>query len=427
MPLNPEEEKRFREEIRKKLEEREKREREQKKNAEENKQKQLEERLRARIKEEEEEKFFTERGYVKYVNRYGEVEWRTPQEIEKRKESRRKRRSSSRRRKLKRKRVLLINTALAAGVIFVFIFLYKFNPSTAPRTGSLLVETNVPGASIYIDGKQAGVFTPDTLVDVKSGKHFVTVFKEGYNTFPPLKMIKLKKNKLNRVKFQMQNIVALAVIRVQSNVEDYQLYVDGAPAFVDGRGLAKVPQGYHTFMVVKMGFVTEPSHRRMLVKSGDTTDLEFELVPDSQIGYLQISNNLFRGNIFLDKQFVAMQARGDLLPVKAGTYVVRVRENGYRCEPDSQLINVLPGEREMVVFRIKPVQKKYRINIRSINPGAVVLVDGYFTPYVTPVRGLQISPGLHYINLLSKTGQFAALDKPIKLGPHAQTDYFFEY
>jgi hypothetical protein len=75
MALTPEEEKRLREQIRNELRERERRMLESKQKEETNRQKNLESRIRQQIVEEEEERYFTEQGYVKYVNRYGGVEW----------------------------------------------------------------------------------------------------------------------------------------------------------------------------------------------------------------------------------------------------------------------------------------------------------------------------------------------------------------
>jgi hypothetical protein len=78
MALTPEEEKRLREQIRKDLRERERRMLESNQKEETSRQKNLESRIRQQIVEEEEERYFTEQGYVKYVNRYGGAARKNP-------------------------------------------------------------------------------------------------------------------------------------------------------------------------------------------------------------------------------------------------------------------------------------------------------------------------------------------------------------
>ncbi|NIS38533.1 hypothetical protein GWN26_14245, partial [Candidatus Saccharibacteria bacterium] len=132
MALTPEEEKRLREEIREQLADRERRIRDSINKEEEERRKHIEDRIRAQIREEEEEKFFTERGYVKYVNRHGGVEWLTPEEAEKRQNKRRNKhkKSSSRYRSHRRKKIVqwATNIGIVVVALVVFQVLLKYNP-----------------------------------------------------------------------------------------------------------------------------------------------------------------------------------------------------------------------------------------------------------------------------------------------------------
>ncbi len=428
MALTPEEEQRLRDEIRKKLEERERKETQHKIQSEEEKREQLEERLRAKIKEEEEEKFYSEKGYVKYKNRHGEIEWLLPEDAERRKNSRRKHKPTTHHyHKRRALRNTLINTALVVGALLVLAFLYKYNPGKAPKTGSLLVQTDIPGAAVYIDGDRLGYFTPDTIAKLTLGKHFVSVFKEGYAAIPPMAAVQLVKNRLAAVSFELKNSYTMSAIRLKVNVNGCQLYVDGLPFQIGKDNIAKVPYGYHTFMVVKSGYIGNPSYRRLLIEKADTTDVEFELLPDTDIGYLQVSDNLFTGYVYLDRDFSGMQARGDLLPVRSGTYEVRVRKNGFACLPDSQLVNILPGEKRMVVFRLLPQSRNLAMNIRTESPGAAIFVDGEWLPFTTPVDGIDLSPGSHFVNLVRDSLQYAQRDVPMYAGERSNLNFEFKF
>jgi hypothetical protein len=301
----------------------------------------------------------------------------------------------------------------------VFVVFYKFNPVKKPATGSVVIQSSVPGAVIYLNGEETDFFTPDTIKNVETGNYYISVFRDGYAVFPPMKSVPVSKNRISKADFELKNMSAMALARVHVNVSKYRLYVDGLPFPVDAEGYAKVPYGYHTFMVVKEGFLGYPSYRRLLLEKDDTTDVQFELVPDTEIGYLQISDNIFGGYVYLDKQFTGLQARGNLLPVKAGIYEVRVRENGYRCVPDSQLINLLPGEKRLLVFRMVPEEKSASLTVRSGEPGAAI--------YVTPVMDLKVSPGHHYINLARGGLQYSALDKPVNIGNTELPEYYFDF
>ena len=182
MPLSPEEEKRIREEIRKKLEEREEKELNDRARYEMERQKRLEEKIRARIKQEEEEKFYTEKGYVKYKNRHGEFEWITKDEAEQRKKQRRKKKSSgyhSYKRKITRRH--LINIFIISVLLVGSVLLYRLFPTRNVSYGTLIVTTDLPGAEIFLNAQKLNKFTPDTLTKVKAGNYYVSVFKEGYN------------------------------------------------------------------------------------------------------------------------------------------------------------------------------------------------------------------------------------------------------
>lgn len=50
------------------------------------------------------------------------------------------------------------------------------------RNGSLLVETEPPGARLYLDGKFVGI-SPETIVELPRGRHYLRALKDGYGSF----------------------------------------------------------------------------------------------------------------------------------------------------------------------------------------------------------------------------------------------------
>ncbi len=428
MPLTFEEEKRLREEIRRKLEERLAREQKIKSKSEEARRRQLEERLRAKIREEEEEKFYTEHGYVKYINRHGEVEWLPKEEAERRRGSRRKRRPSSHQLKKRRKRIkIMVNIGVVLGAILILVGAFFFNPNRTPKKGHLIVYSDVEGATIYLDGEPLKYFTPDTIKNLIVGKHYVTVYKEGFSTYPPMVAVTIFEKKVTPASFKLKSSARLGKIKMIVNTTGYKLFVDGVPTAILPDGTVNIPVGYHTIMVIKKGFLGHPSFRRIFVEENKITEVIFDLLPSEEIGYLEVTTNIHKGQVFIDNQYTGMQASTELIPVPAGNYVVRVRQNGYHSVPDSAYVNVIPGDVESVVFRLEKVTRRVPVTITSNTPGALVILDGEATPYVTPISGMPLTTGSHFINLIKGDTIYRDTEEYIVVRDRPDQQFHFKF
>jgi hypothetical protein len=404
MALTPDEEKRLREQIRSELRERERRMTESKQKEETGRQKNLESRIRQQIVEEEEERYFTERGYVKYVNRYGGAEWLTPEEAEKRQSRRRNKKKSPGRRVKRQKRIILkwvINGSMALFALMVFMYLLRFNPIKQQTLGSLMIKSDVPGARVYLNGtKKRGFFTPDTLKDLSAGAHFISIYKEGYSAWPPMQRITVKAGKITVTEFKLKSSGVLGTVAIKANINDFQLYVDGIAVPPGENNIIEIPAGYRVLTAVKQGYIVNPPHHRILVKENDTTQLNFHFEKQDDIGYLQISSNSSTSYVFVDNVLTGIKANAGMFPVKEGIYEVRICENGYRSIPEVELITVIPGQTHAISFHMNQEMACDTMQVITPNPGAGIIVDGQWMPYVTPVTELVLSEGIHYLNLM---------------------------
>lgn len=428
MPLTPEEERRLREEIRQELERREKSLRENKQKEEEERRRRLEQRMREKIREEEEEEFFRGKGYVKYINHQGLVEWLTPEEAERRQQVRRKKKSSSRHRKYQKKRIrqIIVNSSVIGLAAIVLLVLYKFNPTKSAEYGSIIVHCDVPGSRIYLDGLELHAFTPDTLTRITPGKHYVSVYKEGFTTLPPMALVSVAANRSAAVHFSLKNAGFMGKVLIESNLSNFDLYMDGLP-YKMIQSSVEVPIGYHVFSAVKSGYIASPTHHRILVERDGAKQVRFQFNPEEEIGYLQISSNRQNEYIYLDDKFTGLKAIGKPFVVRAGTYEVSVRENGFVNHPVNKTINLLPGEKKMIVFRSEPVEENQNINIFTETPGAVIIIDGAWTPFVTPAQGLALSPGSHFINLMRGDNLYAPKDVLLDVAKLKGDDIRFDF
>ncbi len=403
MPLTPEEEKRLREKIRKDLEERERRLRESKQREEEARQMQIEERIRQKIKEEEEEQFFKEKGYVKYINHRGEVEWLTPEEAKKRQGRRRTKKTSSRHRRRQKRKILqwAVNIGMILLAFFVFALLLKFNPIKRTKAyGSVYIKTNVPGARVFLNGAEKPLFAPDTIPHLAVGKnYFISVYKDGFSCWPPMQRITVAKNKVTVAAFQLTHSATFAQIRLLSNVPDFQLYVDGVP-FPHTGNVVELPTGYHVITAIKPGYLADPSYHRILVEDKTSQELAFHFQKVKELGYLRITNNRSSSFVFLNDRLSGIKANHGYFPVKAGVYEVRVRENGFQSVPEVEMVNIAAGEKKTITFHSVAESRSDTLQIYSRTPGAVIMLDGQWLPFVTPATEILLTRGDHYLNLM---------------------------
>ena len=208
MELSPEEEQRIREEIRTKLEqtlEAKQRERELR---DRKRREQVSERERQRIFEEEERKFYKARGLQRYINRYGEVEWLTPEEI-------RERRLVGKERYRIRRKKKRIQRWMAVGRVFVLVLvigglgavLYSMRSLRGAEQEDpvtvLWVRSNVPGAAIYVDGNPTGITTDGLIGGPLEGKHVVAVAKPGYVVVPAKQEVWVTRGDTTEVAFEL--------------------------------------------------------------------------------------------------------------------------------------------------------------------------------------------------------------------------------
>ncbi len=402
MALTPQEEKQLREKIRKELEEREQRLLSARSKKEDTRRERLETRIRNQIKEEEEVEYFTSKGYVKHKNRYGEVEWLPPEEAEQRKNRRRssgKSASRQRSRKFRIARQWLVNVGIVAVALGVFMYLLQYRPASAAKMGAITVTTDVPGAQVYFNGTEKQLFTPTTLKDLPAGKnYFLSVYKDGFTTWPPMQRITVNANETSSVEFNLKNSSSMGKVLVESNVEDYQLFVDGLP-YRKTADLIEIPTGYHIISVVKPGYAASPAYHRVVINGDGVQRLAYEFSSLDDHGMIEVSSNQSSAYIYIDEKMVGLKANSPAFPVKPGIYEVRLRQNGYSSHPPSEMVNIKPGEKVSLSFHMLPAEMD-TVQIVSAEPGASIMVNGQWVPYVTPVNDFLLSKGDHYINLM---------------------------
>jgi serine/threonine-protein kinase len=119
----------------------------------------------------------------------------------------------------------------------------------APKFGQLLVTSNVPGASISIDGRsQSGWATPFTFADMPAGTHMVLVTKDGYS--PVQQSVTVEGGRTNSLNAQLA--MPSGEINIVTNPPGAEILIDGK-SYGASPVRATVGVGQHSYTVKRPG------------------------------------------------------------------------------------------------------------------------------------------------------------------------------
>ena len=92
----------------------------------------------------------------------------------------------------------------------------------APAFGSIILTSNVNGATVLLDGKSTGKTTPCTLVEIPSGQHTVTIQMENYSPLQQIIMVEDGKE----TRFSATLDARFAEVKI-SSIPNAEIYSNG--------------------------------------------------------------------------------------------------------------------------------------------------------------------------------------------------------
>ncbi len=201
------------------------------------------------------------------------------------------------------------------------------NLGDAKVRGLMVIESEPQGASVYIDGKDAGEFARTPWSGTLEGEHTYLVEKRGY------------KSKEGRIAPDPTRLLVLQIVLAE---EDYLGWVEiksnvpGADVYVDDKSvgaIGKTPYsgnfkpGKHTFYVSADGY--DEFTQEVEVIAGEAHEVGAQL-KGSPVGYLNLRGaGIEKSEILVDGKVLC--ERGPCRkPVKEGTHTVTIRRPGYK-------------------------------------------------------------------------------------------------
>ena len=251
-------------------------------------------------------------------------------------------------------------------------------------TGTLTVQTNPPGASVVIDGKQRGV-TPINLA-LETGKHVLELVTEGDVRSMPITITPGA---------QMSQFIELP--HAPSALGELQIRTEpaGAQVSIDGRPIGKSPltaegltPGQHTVTLEnELGSVTQ----RVNVEAGTTASLIMPMTTPKGApvsGWIAVSAPV---DVQLyENQRLLGSSQTDRIMVPVGRHDLEIVNEalGYRA---AKVVNVSPGQ----VSNVKLDMPKAAVALNAV-PWAEAWVDGERIGE-TPIGSVSLSIGPHEV------------------------------
>jgi len=297
-----------------------------------------------------------------------------------------------------------------------YLYLYKRNAHVVARLGQLLVESNVPGAQISVDGQsEPNWVTPYTIPALSPGSHEVVVSKEGYANYQ--QTVTIESGKTNSVNaslaeqapgapFQQPTEQARAgkgkrsaresggpgavpvssrpggatkmgQLLVTANVEAARILVDGhsEPDWVTPRSSTiAVSTGTHYVVVSKDGY--DDYERSLTIESGKTATLNAHL--SVGVGEVIIVTTPPGLDVFIDGKLIGRSPTHQSLNAGDHKYVVQ----GLGLGPSENSFNLPSGAIKRITLRLSgEVAMTGIVAVKTIPPGASIMADG------SPVEG----------------------------------------
>lgn len=238
-----------------------------------------------------------------------------------------------------------------------------------PKYGTVVVDSDVPDAEVYIDGNKHPDNTPAVIQNVIEGLHVIEVRKAP--GLPWKQTVQVTANQQTKVRAELAATMngGVGVVRVLSDAQ-------GARAFIDGTDQGPVPvdikdvkAGDHIIQVKAPGMQTGEKH--VTVAAGSSQIVKFDLNQEAagDQGTLKVVSMVPEAQVFIDGASVGKVPQEK--KVSAGEHPVVVRLDGYK--QFEQKVRVEAGQTVTVQATLKPVG---RLRILSTPSQATVLING---------------------------------------------------
>jgi len=259
--------------------------------------------------------------------------------------------------------------------------------------GGVLVEADVEGAEVYVDGNKHKDTTPTLIQGLLAGPHIIEVRKDP--AIPWKQTVMVKANETVKIRGELKATIGGpgASVRILSNVEGASVYLDGTEVGKAPIDIKDVKAGEHVIEVRAQGYV--PREERVTIQAGQSYIQKLDLNPaGGRKVMVKVVSAVPEAEVFVDgARLGTVPQEKELSP---GEHFVVVSKVGYATV--EQKILVEAGKPQTLTVKLLAVGGARFLS----NPtGSRVLIDGKEIG-VTPYEAKDIEVGEHFVTISRK-------------------------
>lgn len=262
------------------------------------------------------------------------------------------------------------------------------------KKGAILVEADVAGAEVYVDGTRHADLTPTLISGLTEGPHVIEVRKEP--ALPWKQTVIVAADQTVKVSAQLAATMKPpgGTVRVLSNVPTARVYVDGTDMGPAPADIKDVSPGDHLIEVKADGYL--PREERVVVNAGTAAVLKLDLqaVPEAETretAVLKVVSPVPEATIFVDGERIGNAPQEKEL--QPGEHFVVVTKPGYK--KFEQKVSLDVGQVMTVTAELAAVGG---LRVLSTPSGAEVYVDGVIAGE-TPLNQEDVDVGQHVVTV----------------------------
>ncbi|RMI20605.1 MAG: PEGA domain-containing protein [Calditrichaeota bacterium] len=260
------------------------------------------------------------------------------------------------------------------------------------QTGSLLVQSNVESARVYLDGDILG-YTGMEISNIPSGTHRVSLVKAGYTVNPPYREVEIYPDSMTVLSFQLEPVHhdEQGYLIISADYPDSKIFVDHEYyGTVSEWPVLPIIAGEHKIVVEKDGFTSIPDQVITPVSRGDTAVVKFRQRPAAvsrtevpplrsrlELGTLEVTTNVPGARIYINGRYTGKDGDYVFTNMGYGEYRIRVEQKGYRCVPPEKVVRITESNPTAeVAFEL--IKEYEEVSITTAPEEGDIYVDGQF-------------------------------------------------
>ncbi len=298
--------------------------------------------------------------------------------------------------------ILVLMFVLLVGLVLVRrLIIRPQRMALKPVSGSLVLNSQPGGASIFIDGREIGRVTPARIDSLSLGLHEVKLILRGYR--PVIETVNVKteldslQTLLVREKIESVGVRKLGGILIRTRPPGASVKInenklkETTPCQV-----SDLEPGIYRITLEKEGY--EPVSVIRRVSADRVLRMNLNLTKKAgpvEYGYLKIAVTPW-AKVFIDGKYIETTPVAKPIKVEAGEHIIKLTNPNFKTW--TERINFPANEIISRTIQLVPGEGYLKI---SVNPWADVYIDGEFIATTPIAREITLSPGSHKLKLVN--------------------------